>query len=63
MYQVIEIGVAWGHMKAYYPSTFPLLAFSTKDGLGSEVLLGQLLSSPSSSQEPCIGPAAVGGPE
>lgn len=44
LYQVVEIGVAWGHRKAYYPPTFPSLAFSTKDGLGSEVLLGQLPS-------------------
>lgn len=44
MYQVVEIGVAWGNMKAYYPSTFPLLAFSTKDGLRSDALLGQLPS-------------------
>lgn len=64
MYQVVDTGVAWGHMKAHYPSTFPSLAFSTKDGLGSEVLLGQLpQGSASSSQEPPIGPVAVGGPE
>lgn len=42
IYLVVEIGVVWGPMKAYYLSTFPFLAFSTKDGLGSEVLLGQL---------------------
>lgn len=63
MHQVVEIGVAWGHMKAYYPSIFPLLAFSTKDMEGRLSWLSFCQGSPSSSQELGIGPAAVGGPE